>query len=181
MRYRTPGVETNGFAAPLRVRRSRIFRNCNSAESCASLGRNTRRERMRRERTLRRGGRSDGIESRPAGVWGSNVNNLQGERIGVITEVVIDRPRSKVVFVIIKLDDHFAATPGTRIAVRWSFLRLNLDVLDRSTPYLLDLTRKQLRIAPRLDGLSFRDMCAPARLVMVPVAQHRACCALPVD
>jgi hypothetical protein len=109
-------------------------------------------------------------------VWGSNVNNLQGERIGVITEVVIDRPRSKVVFVIIKLDDHFAATPGTRIAVRWSLLRLNLDVLDRSTPYLLDLTRKQLRMAPRLDGLCFRDMCA-GRLVMVPVAQHRACCA----
>ena len=94
------------------------------------------------------------------GVWGSSVNNLQGERIGVITEVVIDRDRTKVVFVIIRLDDDFAATPGTRIAVRWSLLRLNLNVRDRSAPYLLDLTRRQLRIAPRLDRSSFNDLCA---------------------
>ena len=94
------------------------------------------------------------------GVWGSSVNNLQGERIGVITDVVIDRERTKVVFVIIRLDDDFAATPGTCIAVRWSLLRLNLDLLDRSAPYLLDLTRRQLRIAPRFDRASFSDLCA---------------------
>ena len=94
------------------------------------------------------------------GMWGSSVDNLKGERIGVITEVVIDRERRKVVFVIIRLDDHFAATPGTRIAVRWSLLRLNLDLLDRSVPYLLELTRRQLRIAPRFDRSSFSDLCA---------------------
>ena len=95
-----------------------------------------------------------------AGVWGSSVKNLQGERIGVITDVVIEPERTKVIFVVIELDHEFAAMHGTRIAVSWSLLRLNLNVLDRSAPYLLGLSRRQLWRAPRIDDTSFSELCA---------------------
>lgn len=93
------------------------------------------------------------------GVCGSAVKNLQGETIGLISELVVDHARAKVVFVIIELAEGFSRVTQRCIAIRWNSLRLNLDAEDTSTPYLVELTRTQLRAAPRLDGASFTAMC----------------------
>lgn len=155
----------------MRDRRSRVgvpppgrhratFRRCDRAEMSRSRSADTAAgEEMRAARGVERGGHIAAGHS-TAATWGSSVNNLEGERIGVITEVVIDRERRKVVFVIIRVDDGFAPTLGIRIAVRWSLLHLNLDTADRSAPYLLDVTRRQLRLGARLDPVTLSDICA---------------------
>ena len=87
------------------------------------------------------------------------MKNLQGETIGTIAELVVDHARAKVIFVIIELAEGFGRVTQRRIAIRWSSLRLNLDAEDTWTPYVVELTRRQLRTARRLDGASFTAMC----------------------
>jgi hypothetical protein len=77
---------------------------------------------------------------------GANVANLQGECLGVITEIVIEPQTFKVAYVVVSFGGSFGMS-GKLFAMPLGLFKYN----GEKGEYILDLAKEKLELAPGFD------------------------------
>ena len=90
---------------------------------------------------------------RASKILGSDVKNLQGDKLGNIKELVVDPDHGRIVYAVLSVGG-FLGIKDKLFAVPWGALRLSRD----KEHYTLDIDKEKLKSAPGFDQRAWPDM-----------------------
>ena len=90
---------------------------------------------------------------RASKILGSDVKNLQGNKLGDIKELVVDPDRGRIVYAVLSVGG-FLGIKDKLFAVPWTALNLSRD----KEYYTLDIDKEKLKGAPGFDRKAWPDM-----------------------
>jgi hypothetical protein len=90
-------------------------------------------------------------------VAGSSVENTNGERLGQIEEIMIDKISGRVGYAVLKYGS-FLGMGGKLFALPWEVLKYD----TRRDAYVIGIPEERLKNAPSFDSRTWPDMGDPA-------------------
>jgi len=102
-------------------------------------------------------------------IKGSNVINLQNEKIGAIEEMLVEPASGLIRFAIIGVGG-FLGLGETRVAVPWAHFTISKE--GDKAKYVLDATKDMLKNAPKIEGKNYDKLFTRTTAEPVVVYWH---------